>query len=128
MINRKGLKERRKYKRFQVPTGAFVALGPHGKILGKVVDISVSGLAFGYINGQGSLKGLSELDMFFMDIGFCLREVRFKTAWDFEIPNELPVNSETMRRSGVRFKKLRRSQRSQLKCFIEKHALGQMQA
>ena len=53
MINRKGLKERRKHKRFQVPTGAFVALGPHGKILGKVVDISVSGLAFGYINGQG---------------------------------------------------------------------------
>jgi hypothetical protein len=128
MTNEKKPTERRKHKRFQMPTGAFVVLGPHGKILGKVVDISVSGLAFGYINGQGPLKGLSELDMFFMDIGFCLREVRFKTAWDFEIPNELPVNSETMRRSGVRFKKLRRSQRSQLKCFIENHTLGQMQA
>ena len=126
MTKGKGLNERRKHKRFQVPTGAFVALGPQGTILGKIADISVGGLAFAYINGQEPSKSLSELDIFFMDNGFCLRKVRFKTAWDFEIPNELPVNSETMRRSGVRFKKLRHNQKSQLKHFIEKHTMGEV--
>jgi hypothetical protein len=128
MTKRKKEVERRKHKRFEVPTGAFVALCPRGIIVGKIVDISAGGLAFGYINGQKPLKSLSELDMFCVDNGFCLRNVRFKTVWDVEIPNELPVNSETMRRSGVRFKRLGRNRKSQLKRFIENHTTGEVLA
>jgi hypothetical protein len=102
-------------------------LGPHGTILGKIVDISAGGLAFGYINGHGPFKSSSELDILFLDNGFFLQKVRFKTAWDFEIPNELPVSAETMRRSGVRFKKLKNNQKSMLKYFIENHAVGEVQ-
>jgi hypothetical protein len=95
--------------------------------VGKVVDISLGGLAFGYIDGQKPFRRSSELHMFCLEEGLCLRDVRFKTVWDFEIPNEVPVNSEAMRQSGVRFKKLGRDQRSQLKYFIEKYSMGEGQ-
>lgn len=126
MSKRKGFRERRKHKRFEMPTDSFVTLGPQGTIIGKIVDMSAGGLSFGYIDGQESVKKLSELDIFCMDNGFRLKEVRFKTAWEFETPNELPASSQTMRRSGVRFKKLSRGQRSQLKDFLENHPTGDL--
>ncbi len=127
MTKRKDAVERRKHRRFQIPSGAFVELCPRGAIVGKVVDISLGGLAFGYIDGQKPFRRSSELHMFCLEEGLCLRDVRFKTVWDFEIPNEVPVNSEAMRQSGVRFKKLGRDQRSQLKYFIEKYSMGEGQ-
>ena len=121
MTNAEELVERRKHKRFQVPQGAFVTLGPRGGVLGKIVDISVSGVAFGYIDCKKPSKGLDELDILFMDSGFSLRKVQFKTMWNSEIPNEIPFNYEPMRRSGVQFKELKPNQASELKCFIESH-------
>jgi hypothetical protein len=113
--------ERRKHKRFQVPQGAFVTLGPRGRVLGKIVDISVSGVAFGYIDGKKPSKGVDELDILFMDSGFSLRKVQFETMWNSEVPNEVCYNPEPMRRSGVEFKELESNQASELKCFIENH-------
>jgi hypothetical protein len=121
MTNAEELVERRKHKRFQVPQGAFVTLGPRGGVLGKIVDISVSGVAFGYIDCKKPSKGLDELDILFMDSGFSLRKVQFKTMWNSEIPNEVHYNPEPMRRSGVQFKELKHNQASELKCFIESH-------
>jgi len=45
-------KEHRKYTRYHVPEGSFVTLGPSNAILGQILDISMGGLAFRYINSQ----------------------------------------------------------------------------
>jgi hypothetical protein len=124
MTNKQVLVERREHKRFKVPQGAFVTLGPRGRVLGKIVDISVSGVAFGYIDGEKRTNGSNELDILFMDSGFSLRNVEFNTVWNFEIPNEVRYNAEPMRRCGVEFKKLKHNQASELKCFIESHNVG----
>jgi hypothetical protein len=111
--------ERREHERFEVPQGAYVTLGPGGRVLGKIVDISESGIAFGYIDGVEPSNNSDELDIFFMGSSFSLRKVPFTTIWNVEVPNEIRYSTESMRRSGVRFKRLKRDQASELKGFIE---------
>jgi hypothetical protein len=124
MNNERKLVERREHERFEVPQGAYVTLGPGGRVLGKIVDISMSGVAFGYIDGVEPSKGSNELDLFFMDSSFSLRKVPFKTIWNIEIPNEIHYSTEPMRHTGVQFKRLKRNQASELKSFIESHDVG----
>jgi hypothetical protein len=124
MTDERELVERRDHERFEVPQGAYVTLGPRGKVMGKIVDISMSGVAFGFIDGEKPSKDLNELDMLFMDSGFSMRKIRFDTIWNFRIPNEVLYNDQQMRRCGVKFKKMNRDQTFELKCFIESHNIG----
>jgi hypothetical protein len=61
-------RERRKHKRFQVPRGAFVGLGPYFANVGPIIDVSKGRLAFRYI-GSAESNG-SYLDMFLADENF----------------------------------------------------------
>ena len=124
MASSKERRERRKHKRFQVPEGAFVGLGPYFGKVGPIIDVSMSGLAFRYI-GSAESNGGSYLDMFLADKDFFLREVRFTPMWDSKIVNKNPSSSVTMRLQGVKFKKLTRSQKSQLEYFIQNHTTGE---
>jgi hypothetical protein len=47
--------------------------------------------------------------------------------WDSKIVNKNPSSSVTMRLQGVKFKKLTRSQKSQLEYFIQNHTTGEAQ-
>ena len=111
--------ERREHERFEIPQGAYVTLGPGGRVMGKIVDISESGIAFGYIDGVEPSMGSDELDIFFMDSSLSLRKIPFTTVWNVEVPNEIRYSTEPMRRSGVQFKGLKRDQVSELKSFIK---------
>jgi hypothetical protein len=124
VVSSKERRERRKHKRFQVPKGAFVGLGPYFGKVGPIIDVSRGGLAFRYI-GSAESNGGSYLDMFLADKDFFLRQVQFKPMWDSKIVDEKPSSSVTMRRQGVRFKKLTHYQRSQLEYFIQNHTMGE---
>jgi hypothetical protein len=115
--------EKRKYERFEVPIGVFVVLGPHSTKVGRVIDVSRSGLAFRHVDREEPLDGLRELDMFHIDNGFCLKKVPFEIIWDFE-NDESPVSFMRRRDSGVQFGKLTPKQRSHLKHFIQEHTMG----
>jgi hypothetical protein len=111
--------ERREHERFEVPQGAYVTLGPGGRVMGEILDISESGVAFGYIDGVEPSNGSDKLDIFCMGSSFSLRKIPFKSVWNVEVPNEIRYTTEPMRQSGVVFKKLKRDQASELKSFIE---------
>lgn len=115
--------ERRKHKRFQVPRGAFVGLGPYFETVGPIMNVSVGGLGFRYI-GSEEPNG-SYMDIFLSDDYFYLRNVRFKTIWHMKTVNKAPSGGMTMRRMGVQFKKVTQYQRSQLEYFIENYAIGE---
>ncbi len=123
MTSSKERVERRKHKRFQVRKGGFAGLGPYFENIGPIIDVSMGGLGFRYI-GSEETNG-SYLDIFLADDDFYLRNVRFKTIWDFKSVNETLSSSVTMRRRGVQFKKLTDHQRSQLEYFIKNHAVGE---
>ncbi|NVM22536.1 MAG: PilZ domain-containing protein [Desulfobacterales bacterium] len=123
MIKRKKLVERRKHTRFHAKDGALALLTSGSAKLGQIIDISVGGLAFCYIADEERSNGSFELGLFFSDNGFYLDGVRFEIISDFEIGDEVPLNSITMRRCGVQFAKLTHNQISQLEYFIQNYTL-----
>jgi len=128
MTNRKELVERRKHKRFEIPTGMLVSVRPHGPNLGEVIDISKGGLAFRYYGGQEPSDGSNESDnrlkIFLEEGNFHLNDVPFRTVTDFGT-YQVPFPSVTMRRSSVQFSSLTHHQISQLENFIENYAVGE---
>jgi hypothetical protein len=109
--------ERRKYKRFQVPIGAFIVLGPDSTKLGRIVDVTMAGLGFQHIDRKAPLDGLRELDLFHVDNGFCLKKLPFQTIWDLEAKKDF-FGFLTTRRSGIQFGELTYRQKAELNHFI----------
>ena len=122
MIPKKEITEQREHKRFQVPKGAFVGLGHHDTQVGQIIDVSMGGLAFRYVGSEEPSNG--ELDIFLSERDFYLGRIPFKSVSDFEMTTRTASTSMTMRRTGVRFRKLTESQISQLEYFIQNHTLG----
>jgi hypothetical protein len=109
--------ERRKYKRFRVPIGAFIVLGPDSTKLGRVTDMGLGGLGFSLVDRKEPLDGPRQFDMFHIDNGFNLKKIPFQMIWDLEYKKGL-FGFLTTRRSGLQFGELTYSQRSQLEHFI----------
>jgi len=118
MAKKKNTPERRKHQRYQVQEDAFVVLKPEYKKLGHIIDVSMDGLAFRYVDEKQSSDKSSELEIFFADNRFHLDKVPCKTISDF-VTNPLIG----FRRCSVRFRDLTDSHRSQLEDFIQNHTL-----
>jgi hypothetical protein len=118
--------ERRGNKRFHASTGAFAVLGPNSTKVGRVIDISLSGLAFRHVDKEEPLSGLNELDVFMIDDDFHVNKIPFDTVSDYEIMNDNTLAFMRTRQSGLRFGALTSSQRSQLEYFIQNHTLGEL--
>ncbi|MBW1743056.1 MAG: PilZ domain-containing protein [Deltaproteobacteria bacterium] len=115
--------EQRKHSRLQARDGAFVLLGPDSTKLGRIIDISIGGLAFSHMARTRPSEDLVELDLFLIDTDYYLSEVPFLTVWDVKT-HENPFSSITMRRCGVQFGDLNSSQRTELNNFIQNHTVG----
>lgn len=127
--------EQRKHKRYQVPSGSFVALGTGDAILGQIIDISMGGLAFRYIDTKELAHAdESYLDIFMTEHNLCLIRVPFKTISEYEIANTvvckmvdgIPPGCRSMRRGGVEFGELTSEQRAQLEYCIQNHTMGEV--
>ena len=81
-------------------------LTPHFYKRGQITDISKSGLAFRYIDGDDRSSGSSKLGISLVNVGFYLGKVPFKAISDFAIANEVAYSFTTIRRCGVEFGEL----------------------
>jgi hypothetical protein len=113
--------ERRKHRRFRVQDGNFAALSPWFCILGQIVDISRSGLAFRYVARSAGPHKCANLKILKTDGSFSCDRIPFKTIWDCSTPRESSLGSLALRHCGVQFGKLRDDQKFDLKYFIENH-------
>jgi hypothetical protein len=124
MTDKKELVERRKYERFQIHQGTYVALAPpYGKV-GPVIDISRGGLSFRYVDGKETTNELY-IHIFLTEANFYLEKVPIKTILDFKIPDKSASSSITMRRCGLQFEDLTHDQASQLEFFVENYSMGE---
>jgi len=117
--------ERRKHKRYRVHDGAFAVLGPHSTKIGQIIDVSMGGVAFGYIAGKEPPDTSFELGILFAEDSFHLTKIPFKTISDQEA-KEVPFSTLTMRRCGLQYGKLTPSQISQLQHFIRNCTTGEV--
>jgi hypothetical protein len=111
--------EHRKFERFDAAKGALVEIGKTASIVGLLMDVSVDGLSFQYIDigkrpDRESLLGLK------LDNDWFIEGLPFRTVSDFEIPVKLPFGCLTMRRSGIQFQELTIQQMSKIAYFIKK--------
>jgi hypothetical protein len=120
--------DRREHERFLVRDGAFVVLRPPAPILGqdidivgRIIDISKSGLVLRYVSSQERSHESFELDIVLAGNGFRLNGVPVKTVSDCQIPDDGASNATTMRRRGVQFGTLTGQQLCQLEHFIRDH-------
>jgi hypothetical protein len=122
MSNMKEIVNQRRYARFRVPKDAFAALGPDYIKVGQIINISMGGLVFRYLYSEVP-SNASELDIFLAGRAFYLYKLPFETVWD-SVTNEMPFSSINMKVCGLQFGGLTDEQKSDLRYFIQNHAIG----
>jgi len=118
--------ERRRHKRFATQDGTYAVLRSPANKIGKLLDISVSGLAFSYFSTNGGILESAGLDLL-ADEGLCLENMPYTLINDCVMPNEQPFSQITMRRHCVKFNGLSEEQTDQLRAFIEKYGIADTQ-
>lgn len=105
MVGRKRTVERRKSKRYKAADGAYAAISPKSHKLGQIIDISMGGLAFKYIDtNNGDIKNDnienkndSEESIFLSSMGFYVGDIPFKTISDEEVTSAPSLSSMKVR-------------------------------
>ncbi|MDJ0781306.1 MAG: hypothetical protein QNJ22_05005 [Desulfosarcinaceae bacterium] len=106
----------RKQKRHSAKDGVYVVYG-HSLSKRQINDISMGGLSFYYEDkGRQIDRGFRELSLVDRD-RVCLKEIAFETVSDVET-GEVMFRNKCVKRQSVRFGRLTRRQRHQLKAFI----------
>lgn len=117
-------RDRRGAVRFQPRKSTFVALRPEFVRLGKVIDISSSGLRFQYLISEDNQveKGRVALDMFIGSDGYYLPDIPCETVYERKLEQR---GTDTMgleqRQCGLRFRDLNQEQTDKLQMFLQHH-------
>ena len=120
--------EPRKHRRFRFQDGNFAALSPGFCMLGRIVDISRSGLAFRYVASSAGTHKCAKLKILKTDGSFSCDRIPFKTIWDSSTPQNFLLGSLPLRHCGVEFGKLGDDQKVDLKYFIENYTTDQVES
>ena len=120
------LRERRKFERFFVEGTAYAALGPDFNHMGHIVDISLNGLAFSYVDDVDRQLELSRTTVQLRDNHQVLCALPFESISDTDGDLPDPYSSVEIRYHRGRFGRLTREQTRLLKAFLKKRtAFGQ---
>ncbi len=119
--------EQRKYPRFSVQDNAFAALGSEFETVGKVNDVTIKGLALTYLCESikaGLGRDFSQVDIFLSGNSFHLPKVLCKIVYDNQDSKSIKNSSIMMRRCGLHFGKLSKSQSDLLELFLKNYTTG----
>ena len=105
MVGRKRTVERRRNKRYKAVEGAYAAISPNSHKLGQIIDISMGGLSFKYIDTSGEAGQAlpSEEAIFLSSMGYYVGDLPFKTVADYEITNAPSFSSMKVRKRHLQF-------------------------
>lgn len=117
METEKNFTERRKDKRFKVKDPVFAILNNSSK-MGRIVDISKSGLALRYCENGADYAELNKIDVFKSDFSIYINDIKANIISDFQVIGKMFFGSRDVRQCGVRFEKLSSKQIAQLESLI----------
>ncbi len=128
MVGIKRTTERRKSKRYKAAEGAYAAISPSSHKLGQIIDISMGGLAFKYIDTKNEAakdQNQSEESIFLSSMGFYVGNLPFKTISDTEVTNTPSFSSMKVRERHVQFTDLSFKQLFDLDCYLKNNVSDQ---
>lgn len=112
------LAKRRRHKKFQIESSAFVVYNSNK--LGRIVDISMEGLSFSHVERDGTPRKLGDLDVFLIDRDFYLENVAVEVNSVVKT-YEPSFSSIYLGRYTVQFGELTKRQRSKIEYLIRNH-------
>ncbi len=121
MVGRKRTVDRRKHKRYKAVDGAYAAVSPNSYKLGQVIDISMGGLSFKYIDtsaNDAEYDQAPEESLFLSSMGYYVGELPFKTIADYEVTNAPSFSSMKIRKRHIQFTDLSFKQLFDLDYYI----------
>jgi hypothetical protein len=127
-MNRIEQVERRVHRRFRVQDANFAVLSPEFCVLGQIVNISRSGLAFRYVASNARSHQYAQMKILKTDGSFSSDRIPFKTIWDCSTPQRFSFDSLTLRHCGVQFGELGDDQKFDLKYFIENYTTNKVES
>jgi hypothetical protein len=124
MATTKKTVERRKNKRYRAKDGAYAAISPHSRRLGQIIDISMGGLSFKYIenNDAHEQEKKPELSLFLSSLGYYVGDLPFQTIEDCEMTNYPSFSSMKLRKRRVKFTELSFKQLFDLDFYLRNNA------
>lgn len=112
-----GFADRRKCRRYTVKEGAYTI---NTAKTGLIVDISMDGLSFRYIDRKYWPTPLTpELDIILGDHDFFLSRIPYEIVTDQITTSDIPDSTFIVKRCGIKFGDLSILQQIKLKSFIE---------
>jgi len=123
MATKKRIIERRKNKRYKAKEGAYAAISPHSRKLGQIIDISIGGLSFKYIDNNEEKEDEPERSIFLSSLGYYVGELPFKTIEDYEITNSPSFSSMKLRKRRVKFAELSFKQLFDLDFYLRSNVI-----
>ena len=121
--------EKRKTTRFILKEGAFAAFGSGPPKIGKVKDISRSGLSFEYLYDSETDSDAKLVDIWMSSVKYALRDFPCKKVYDIRSASEYenhPFVSTIMNRCGLQFETLSTDQSAKLSSFIREQTISSM--
>lgn len=89
------------------------------KILGQVIDVSLGGLAFRYMETGKKVRGSAELLIYRFEAQKKPITIPCQVIYDDELPNTFSLSPPIFHRCGVRFVSLTTHQKGQLEGLIQ---------
>ena len=130
MVGRKRTIDRRKNERYKAVDGAYAAISPNSHKLGQILDLSMGGLAFKYIDtssdATGTSKGSDE-SIFLSSMGYYVGDLPFKTISDYEITNIPSFSSMKVRKRHVKFQDLSFKQLFDLDYYLKNNVTEKLE-
>ena len=129
MVGRKRTIERRRNKRYKAVEGAYAAVSPNSHKLGQIIDLSMGGLAFKYIDTSSEEtkdEQSPEETIFLSSMGYYVGDLPFKTIADYEVTNAPSFSSMKIRKRHVQFADLSFKQLFDLDYYLKNNVGEQM--
>ncbi len=130
MVGRKRTVERRKNKRYKAVEGAYAAVSPNSHKLGQIIDISMGGLSFKYIdtsNDEKENNAIPEESIFLSSMGYYVGDLPFKVVSDYEVTNAPSFSSMKVRKRHVQFSDLSFKQLFDLDYYLRNNVSEQVE-
>lgn len=126
--NIKNKEEKRKYERFRAKEGAYAAISPASHKLGQIVNISMGGLVFKYIdNAPPQEEEASDPRNEMISLGSSgqfVDSLPFKTIEEKEFSDPSSFSFLKMKLKRIEFKELTFDQIFQIENFIRKNMVN----
>jgi hypothetical protein len=113
--------EQRRYIRFLTKRKTFAALRSGFDKVGRVLDISINGLAFSYYIENAPMIKPVQVDIFQSENGFYLSNIPCRVIYDIQYLNPGYSLFIQPRRCGLCFGKLSINQENELIYFLRRH-------